>query len=133
MVNRRKTPRQLTGGEISMLEVLWEAGEATLADAHGAMQDRGETVGYTTVQTRLERLVEKGVVAKSRTRPAKYRAAISPDDVSTPFLDLLLERVTGPVPLVAHLVQDPSLTPEDLDEMQRLIDEARKSVDKQDR
>jgi predicted transcriptional regulator len=115
-----------------MVKLLWEAGEVTLADAHRAMQDRGETVGYTTVQTRLERLVEKGVVAKSRMRPAKYRAAISPDDVSTPFLDLLLERVTGPVPLVAHLVQDPSLTPEDLDEMQRLIDEARESVNKRD-
>lgn len=133
MVKRRKTAKQLTSGEISMVRLLWEAGEATLADAHRLMQDRGETVGYTTVQTRLERLVEKGVVAKSRTRPAKYRAAISPDDVSTPFLDLLLDRVTGPVPLVAHLVQDPSLTAEDLDEMQRLIDEARKSVDKRER
>ena len=64
----------------------------------------------------------RGMLPAPRWPPPPYRAAISPDDVSTPFLDLLLERVTGPVPLVAHLVQDPSLTPEDLDEMQRLID-----------
>jgi predicted transcriptional regulator len=130
MAKKRKTPQRLTSGEISIMKMLWEAGEATLADAHRAMRERGETVGYTTVQTRLERLVEKGVVAKSRTRPAKYRAAVSPDDVSAPILDLLLQRVTGPVPLVAQLVQDPSLTTDDLDKIQRLIDEARKHTGK---
>ena len=76
----------------------------------------------------LAGMVEKGIVAKSRLRPAKYRAAISPDEVSTPFLDLLVEEVSGPVPLMAHLVRDESLTREDLDEMQRLIDAARRNL-----
>ena len=39
-------------------------------------------LGYTTVQTRLNRLVAKGVVARSNDRPARYRAAVRPDEVS---------------------------------------------------
>lgn len=91
------------------------------------MQRRGEQVGYTTVQTRLERLVAKGVVSKSGDRPAKYQAAIAPEEVSGPLLDLLLQRVSGAVPLFAQLIQDPTLTREDLAEMKRLIAEAEKN------
>jgi BlaI family penicillinase repressor len=129
MVKKRPATR-LTGGEISIVRMLWESGEATLSEAHRAMEDRGESIGYTTVQTRLERLVQKGVVAKSGTRPAKYSAALSPDEVSGPLLDLLVERVSGPVPLVAQLLQDASLTREDLDELKRLVAEAEEGLRK---
>ncbi|MCA9219458.1 MAG: BlaI/MecI/CopY family transcriptional regulator, partial [Planctomycetales bacterium] len=78
----------------------------------------------TTVQTRLERLVEKGVVKKSATRPATYSAAVEPEDVSGPLLDLLLDRVSGAVPLFAHLIENSSLTADELNEMKRLIAEA---------
>jgi len=41
--------------------------------------------------------------------------------VSEPLLNLLVERVSGPVPLVAQLLQEASLTPADLQEIKRLI------------
>lgn len=124
----KRPAQRLSQGEISVLRMLWEEGEATLSEAHRAMEARGHAVGYTTVQTRLERLVAKKAVAKSRSRPAKYSAAVSPDQVSGPLLDLLIERVSGPVPLVAQLLQDPSLTASDLAELKRLIAEAEKNV-----
>jgi len=129
---KNKLPSRLSSGEISIVRMLWETGPASLSEAHRAIQDRGERVGYTTVQTRLERLVKKGVVTKGDSRPAKYSAAVSPDDVSRPLLELLVERVSGPVPLVAHLLQDPSLTQRDVDEMKRLIAEAERSVRQRD-
>ena len=67
------------------------------------MRRRGERIGYTTVQTRLERLVEKRAVAKSTERPAQYQAAVQPGEVSAPLLNMLLERVSGAAPLIAHL------------------------------
>ncbi len=115
---------RLSEGEMNMMRMLWEKGEVSLSEAHQAMSDRGERVGYTTVQTRLERLVAKGVVAKGRTRPAKYSSAIEPEQVSAPMLDLLLERVSGPVPMLAHLLQDPSLTLADFEKIKKLIAEA---------
>jgi BlaI family transcriptional regulator, penicillinase repressor len=123
MAKHERTPR-LSGAEMSIVRMLWERKCATLSEAHQAMRDRGEQIGYTTVQTRLERLVRKGVVVKDPRRPAKYRAAVAPEDVSAPLLDLLVQRVSSPVPLMAHLLQDPSLTKEDFCQVKRLIAKA---------
>jgi BlaI family transcriptional regulator, penicillinase repressor len=116
--------QKFTAAEMNLLRMLWDQESVTLSEAHTEMQRRGEKIGYTTVQTRLDRLVEKGVVSRSKTRPASYSAAVNPADVSGPLLDLLLDRVSSAVPLVAHLLQDRSLTAADLKEMKRLISEA---------
>ena len=78
------------------------------------------------MQTRLNRLVEKGVVTRSIERPARYAAAVAPEEVSARHLDLLLERVSGGniVPLVAHLVRDRALSSADIAELKQLIQEA---------
>jgi len=119
MSKKRKTPR-LAPGEMEILQMLWREGGVTISEAQRAL-DR--PVGYTTVQTRLNRLAAKGVVHRGKDRPAKYRAAVVPEEVSARHLDLLLERVSGGsiVPLVAHLMKDRSLSPEELAELKRLI------------
>jgi BlaI family penicillinase repressor len=122
MARKRATPR-LAAGEIEILQMLWRERGVTILEAQQAL-DR--PVGYTTVQTRLNRLVAKGVVTRTKTRPAKYQAAVAPEDVSARHLDLLVERVCGGsvVPLVAHLVKDRDLSPEEIDQLKRLIDDA---------
>jgi predicted transcriptional regulator len=119
---KHSTPR-LTSGELELLSVLWQRGPCTIAEAHAAFKER---VGYTTVQTRLNRLAAKGVVAKSDERPAKYRATLAPDDVSRGDLETLVRRVSSGqvVPLVAHLVRDRDLSKEEIEELRQLIDEA---------
>ena len=121
MARSRNTPR-LSPGEMEILQMLWREGGVTILQAQQAL-DR--PVGYTTVQTRLNRLVAKRVVKRSTTRPAKYQAAVAPEDVSARHLDLLVERVSGGsvVPLVAHLVKDRDLSPEEIDQLKRLIDD----------
>jgi predicted transcriptional regulator len=54
---------RLGAGELELLEVLWRLGAVTIAEAQAGL-DREQ--GYTTIQTRLERLVAKGVAAKSK-------------------------------------------------------------------
>lgn len=125
---KHKPTERFAPGEINILRLLWDLGACTLSEAHAEIVRRGEPIGYTTVQTRLERLVAKNVVSKSNERPAKYQAAIAPEEVSGPLLDLLLERVSGAVPLFAQLIQDPALTREDLAEMKRLINAAEKQA-----
>lgn len=122
MRKRRSTPR-LSAGEMEIMHLLWRVGSANLAEAQAAF-DR--PIGYTTMQTRLNRLVEKGVVARASERPARYSAAVAPADVSAGHLDLLLERVSDGsiVPLVAHLVRDRSLSVEEIAELKALIAEA---------
>jgi predicted transcriptional regulator len=74
----------------------------------------------------LNRLVEKGAVTRTADRPARYAAAVAPEEVSARHLDLLLERVSGGsvVPLVAHLVRDRALSRADIAELKQLIAEA---------
>lgn len=117
---------RLSAGEMEMLQMLWREGSVTIIEAQRAL-DR--EVGYTTVQTRLNRLVAKGAVTRTRSRPANYRAAVAPEDVSAGHLDLLLERVSGGsvVPLVAHLVKDRTLSPAEIDQLRQLIDQAERA------
>ena len=128
MANRRDTPR-LAAGEMEILQMLWRQPSVTILEAQRAL-DR--EVGYTTVQTRLNHLVAKGVVKRTDTRPAKYRAAVTPEAVSARHLDLLLERVSGGsvVPLVAHLVRDRTLSPDEVRQLRQLVDEAEGAINR---
>jgi predicted transcriptional regulator len=122
MVKKGKS-RRLSAGELEILQMLWRDGPVTLSEAQCGLR---RTIGYTTVQTRLNRLVEKGVVARTSQRPAKYRAAVAAEDVSAGHLNLLLERVSGGsiVPLVAHLMKDRSFSPEEILALRKLISES---------
>ncbi|HEV3138623.1 MAG TPA: BlaI/MecI/CopY family transcriptional regulator [Pirellulales bacterium] len=122
MKKRGKAPR-LSAGEMEILQMLWRQGPVALSEAQAGL---GRAIGYTTVQTRLNRLVEKGAVTRTAERPARYAAAIAPEEVSAGHLDLLLERVSDGsiVPLVAHLVRDRALSRADIAELKQLIAEA---------
>ena len=124
---RKKSKQKLSAGEMEIMSLLWEHGELTLSEAQRMF---GREIGYTTMQTRLNRLVEKGLAERSSTRPAKYTAAVSKESVSANHLDTLLERVTGGqvVPLVAQLVNDRSLTKAELLELKKLIRDAEKRI-----
>ena len=120
---RKKDAPRLLASELEILEMLWRVGSATLVEGQRAL---GGDAGYTTVQTRLNRMVKKGVVKRSRTKPAKYSAGIQPDEVASSDLDLLLDKVSrgSVLPLVTHLVKDRSLTCEEMDELKKLVAEA---------
>jgi predicted transcriptional regulator len=121
MTRKRIAPR-LGAGEMEILQMLWREGPVTISEARHAL---GRPIGYTTVQTRLNRLVDKGIVTRSKDRPSHYRAAVAPGAVSAPHLDMLLERVSGGsiVPLVAHLMKGRSLSAEEIAAIKRLIAE----------
>ncbi len=123
----KNKPLRLAAGEIEMLQMLWCKGSVTILEAQQAL---GLPIGYTTVQTRLNRLVKKQVAKKSKERPAKYSAVVSQDQVRRNDLDLLVDRVSEGkvVPLVAHLVNRPSISPEEFDELKQLVADAEKRL-----
>jgi BlaI family transcriptional regulator, penicillinase repressor len=124
-MTKRKTAR-LSAGEMEMLQVLWREGPVTLSEAQAGL---GRAIGYTTVQTRLNRLAAKGAVTRTSDRPARYTAAVAPEEVSARHLDLLLERVSdgSVVPLVAHLVRDRRLSSAEIAELKQLIADAERN------
>jgi BlaI family penicillinase repressor len=118
---------RLAAGELHMLQMLWCEKGVTILEAQ---QSLGLPIGYTTVQTRLNRLVKKGAAVKSKERPAKYSAVVTPDEVRRSDLDLLVDRVSnGQVaPLVAHLVNRKSVSQEELSELKKLVADAEKRL-----
>ena len=114
---------RLLASELEMLEMLWRTGPVSILEAQQAL---GSDNGYTTVQTRLNRLTKKGVVQKSNERPARYSAAIDQDVVVHGDLNTLLEKVSGGqvLPLVAYLVKDRTLTAEEVSELKQMIAQA---------
>jgi predicted transcriptional regulator len=113
---------RLTRGELQILQMLWREPLVTIAGAHHAL---GEPIGYSTVQTRLNRLVSKGLVRKTKDTPARYEAAIQPQDVMESELRTLVQKVSGGVvPLVAQLFREHQPSATELDEIRQLIQQA---------
>lgn len=120
--SRGRTLPRLSAAEMELLEMLWREGAVTLSQAHRSL---ALPIGYTTVQTRLNRLVRKGLVIRADGRPARYEAAVSREEIYAQDLNLLVKRVSGGVvPLVAHLVRERSLSATEVIELKRLIAEA---------
>lgn len=128
---RRRILPRLSAAETELLEMLWREGPVTLSAAHRSL---GLPIGYTTVQTRLNRLVKKGLVARGEERPARYQAAVSREEICAEDLNLLVKRVSGGVvPLVAHLVRERSLSAAEVEDLKRLIAEAERRLSADER
>src|SRR4051812_37876549 len=95
---------RVSAGETEILSMLWSAGPLTIRDAHEGFGAYGRPVSYPTMQTRLNRLAEKGLVARSDDRPARYRAAVTRDQVTVGHLRELVAKICrgDVVPLVAR-------------------------------
>ena len=122
MVKRKKSVPRLAEGELEILQMLWREGAVSILEAKQALD---LPIGYTTVQTRLNRLVKKGLVKQNRGRPGRYEALVTQKEVHAKDLDTLVDRVCeGRVaPLVAHLVNRNEVTADELRELKALIKE----------
>lgn len=103
-----------------MLRVLWREGFCSLREVFEQLDGAH---AYTTVQTMLDRLVEKGLVVRDRkSRPARHKAKVTRSQVVRHYVGLMLESVCdGPGPLVLQLLRDESFSAEELAEINRVI------------
>jgi BlaI family transcriptional regulator, penicillinase repressor len=113
-------------GEMEILGMLWAEGPLTIREAHEEYSTYGKPVSYPTMQTRLNRLAEKGFVSRSEDRPARYRAVVSRDQVTVGHLRELVAKISrgDVVPLVARLLSEQTLTEEQIVQLKKLLAEA---------
>ena len=73
----------LGAAELEVLRVLWDEGPATVRDVLNHLTARGRDLAYTTVQTFLTRLEQKGFVRSNKSDLAfVFRAKVSRDKIS---------------------------------------------------
>ncbi|UCD76147.1 MAG: BlaI/MecI/CopY family transcriptional regulator [Phycisphaerales bacterium] len=114
----------LPTAELEVLKTLWDGGPATVRQVMNRLHRRGRKVAYTTVLTFLTRLEQRGFVKSDKSGLAYiYRPKVTREKVSKSRLRSLLEELYdgAAAPLVLQLVRDEKLDPEDIDELQRLI------------
>lgn len=116
-----KRPPEMTPAEFNLMKALWRIKRGTVADVR-AEQTRvdGSELAYTTVMTLLNRLAAKGAVLVDRARqPFVYRPAFRRESVLRErlraFVDTVFDGQAGS--LVVHLVEDESLS---IDELRRI-------------
>jgi predicted transcriptional regulator len=114
--------------QLRIMKVLWERGEASVADVH---QDLGADTGlaYTTVATMLRKMEARGLVTHaSEGRRFVYQAAIGPDVVTRSMANDVLERLFEGrlADMLDHLLSTREVSRDELRALERLIRERKK-------
>lgn len=120
----------ISESEWSVMEALWESAPQTAAEVTKALRP---TMNWAenTVRTLLTRLVEKGALKTSENDAGTrtFRPAVSRDACVRAESESFLQRIFGGAakPLLVHFTQNSKLTPQDVKELKKLLDDSLKS------
>jgi BlaI family penicillinase repressor len=116
---------KLSQPELEVMEELWKHGRLAIREIQESFPEPGRPP-YTSIQTIVYRLEEKGAVRRVRKigNAHIFEAAVSRREVSGRFIDDLLSLFGGRAQTVmAHLVESGKLTRADIRETEKLIDD----------
>ena len=123
----RKKSVVLTDHELRLMEVLWQHGDATVADVVSALAP--PPLAYSTVLTTLRTLEQKGYIAHQEAgRAYLYRPLIARDQAAKSAVHHLLDRFfsSSPGNLAVALLDDTWLSDDDVAKIQRMLGRARR-------
>lgn len=107
---------RLTPLELQLMDILWDLGEAAVREVQEAIPARSRPA-YTTVQTMINRLEQKGALKKTRKigNAWMFSPAINRKKTHERLIDDFLDLFGGSAtPVVSHLLQSGKLTLEDV-------------------
>jgi predicted transcriptional regulator len=116
----------VTDAELSVMQALWDGGEATIRRLTDLLYPGGGDAHYATVQKLLERLEDKGHVVRDRSSHAhRFRARTSRDVLVGRRLREMAQKLCGGLmaPLLTHLVRAETLSARERQQLRDLIDE----------
>jgi predicted transcriptional regulator len=116
-----KKSARLTRFELEIMELLWPLGEASVREIQEAIPEKSRPA-YTTVQTIVQRLEQKGAVRRTRKvgNALMFEALLTRKSAYRRLIDEVLDLFGGSAqPLVAHLLESGKLTLEDLKELEK--------------
>lgn len=118
-----ETSHHLGDLQLAIMRVLWNHGQATVADVHEALEpERG--LALTTIATMLTKMEKKGVVDHhAEGRRFIYRPLVSESQVRRSMVaDLTSQLFRGDVTaLVNHLLSEHEIEDQELTQLRELI------------
>ncbi len=125
MMAAMTTRRMPTDGELEILNVLWTRGPSTVRDV---AEELGRTDAYTTVLKLLQIMAEKRLVTRREAGRSHVYSATSSREATQQHLvrDLLRRAFDGSAAqLVLRALSASKATPEELNDIRKLLDEHR--------
>lgn len=121
-------PRQtdLSDAELEVLKALWDLGPTSVREVMNHLHAQGRELAYTTVLTFLTRLKAKKYVTSKKSGQAYiYKARVTREKVTGSRLSSLIEQLFdgASAPLVLHLVQSNKLSPDEIGELRKMLDD----------
>ncbi len=119
---------QPTNTELEILAILWRRGSSTLREIHETIQ-RSRKTGLTTTLKTLQIMTEKGLVLRdTEPHPSRYTPARAEAQTQGGLIrDLIHKAFAGSTRnLMIRAVEEGGLSPEELRDIRRVIDNARK-------
>ena len=115
-----KKSTRLSRFELEILEILWRLGESSVREVQEAIPS-DDRPAYTTVQTIVQRLEQKGAVRRTRKigNALMFEAVVSRKSAYRRVIDDLLDLFGSAQPLVAHLLDTGKLTLDDLKALEK--------------
>lgn len=113
----------ITEAEWKIMEFIWDNSGVTMSQIRKAFEETGWS--DSTIKTLVLRLTRKGALRlEGKSRNNKYFAAVRADECRKQETKNFLDRIfNGSVKMmVSNLVEDSSLSKEDVDELMSIID-----------
>lgn len=114
---------RLTRIEMELMEPLWRLEEASIREIREALP-KNRRPEYTTVQTMIYRLEEKGAVRRVKKvgNAHVFAPAIPRKSAVGSLIDQLVDHLGGsPVPLVSHLVESGKISLKEIREIEAML------------
>jgi BlaI family transcriptional regulator, penicillinase repressor len=114
---------RVTRFELQLLERLWALGPASVREVQESLPEK-DRPAYTTVQTILYRMEEKGSVRRVKKigNAHIFAASLTRRSVYRRLIDELLDVFGGsPAPVMSHLVESGKLTLRDIREAEAAL------------
>jgi BlaI family transcriptional regulator, penicillinase repressor len=111
----------VTRSEFQLLQKIWELGPASVREVQQSLPEKGRPA-YTTVQTLIYRMEEKGVVRRVKKigNAHIFEATMTRKAVYRRYITDLLEILGGsPAPLMSHLIETGKLTLADIQVLEK--------------
>lgn len=119
-----------TESELEILQILWRNNLATVRDVHEELS-KSKDVGYTTTLKLMQIMHEKGLVKRDESmRTHVYQAAVNKEKTQKHLLVKMIDSLFGgsSTQLVLQALggSEKKLSTEELEEIQKLIDNLKK-------
>jgi BlaI family penicillinase repressor len=117
-----------TESELEILQILWNKEKATVREVHEELSKTKDS-GYTTTLKLLQIMFEKGLVKRDDSNKTHiYEPAVSKQRTQKQFLDKMINTLFAgsSAQLVLHALGNQKASKDELDEIQKYLDNLKK-------